>query len=372
MALRTLFALSAALLASLTLTGSAVIAAGPPSAQDVWATTLEAAKKEGTVVCGCAIHPGSRAFLMSRWQQDYPDIKLDYTPATLPDWPARVEAERAAGQYRWDVFFTGPGPEVYRLAHEGIFDPLLPALIQPDIKNPKTWGGWDNAFYDDEKKYMMSFWTSLLSPYYNAKFVSPDRVKKLGLRILLEPEFKGKIVFWDPRVGGSGSNMAQFLYMKLGADGLKKILVDQEAVFLNDSNAMADRMVRGAAYFALGPRLDENLVQYKKAGLQIDIRAMGNTPAFAGLSTEYGILSIFNRPAHPNAAKVFVNWLLSKPVQEGLDAAVNIKSRRTDVAPPSSDTDWAVSGANYTALQQEKFLAPRQKIMQYARDLRPQ
>ncbi len=369
MVLRSLLALPATVLAILTLAGSAVAVA--PSPQEVWTATVAAAKKEGAVTCGCAIHPGSRAYLMSRWQQDYPDIKLEYTPATLPDWPARVEAERAAGQYRWDAVFTGPGPEVYRLAHEGVFDPLVPALILPDVKNPQTWGGWNSAFYDDGKKYMLSFWTSLLTPYYNAKFVAPERIKRLGLRILLEPEFRGKIVFWDPRVGGSGSNMAQFLYMKLGPEALKTILVDQEAVFLNDSNAMADRMVRGAAYFSIGPRLDENLAPYKSAGLSLDIRPMGNTVDLAGASTEYGILAIFNRPPHPNAAKVFVNWLLSKPVQEGLQNVVSIKSRRVDVLPPPGGGAQPVPGRAYVPLQQEKFIAPRRQVMQYARELRP-
>jgi iron(III) transport system substrate-binding protein len=338
--------------------------------QKTWAETVAAAKKEGVVTCGCPLHPGSRAYLLSRWARDYPEIKLEYTGARNPDWPARVEAERAAGRYLWDAFFSGPGPEIYRLAATQVFEPLLDHIIFPDVKDPKTWGGWETAFYDRERKRMLSFWQDLTSPYFNAAAVSPGEVAEKGLRVLLDPKYKGRIVWWDPRVSGSGANAATVIYLKLGEEGLRRILVDQEPVFVRDTTAMVERMVRGSAALSLGASLDEPLVPFAKAGVKFDIRTLGNSEDLAYASTGYGIASIFNRPVHPNAAKVFVNWLLSREVQIGLANATAQRSRRSDVPAPANAVEIR-PGAQYVNVQREDYAEVRQAVIRLATKLRP-
>jgi iron(III) transport system substrate-binding protein len=355
-------------LALLSTTGLAVAQAD--NWQKVWAETVAAAKKEGAVACGCPLHPGSRGFLLSQWAKDFPEIKLEYTGARLPDWPARVEAERAANQYLWDTFFTGPGPEVYRLAVNQVFAPLLDSLILPDVRNPKTWGGWDTAFYDKDRKRMLSFWQDLTAPYYNAAVVREDEVAAKGLGILLEPKYKGRIVWWDPRSGGSGSNAAVMIHAKLGTEGLRRLLVDQEPVFVRDATAMAERMVRGSALFSLGPALEEPLKPFEKAGVKSDIRPLGNSPDIAYSSTSYGIASIFERPAHPNAAKVFINWLLSRDIQAGLSKAADQRSRRIDV--PAAAGLPVKQGGSYIDVQREEYLGLRQEVIRIAAKYRPQ
>lgn len=340
--------------------------------QKVWDDTVATAKKEGAVACGCPRHPGSRQFLLTQWSKAFPEIKLEYTAATLPEWPARVEAERQAGQYLWDVFFTGPGPEVFRLARTGVFEPLVPNLILPDVKDPEIWGGWDTAFYDDDKTRLLAFWREISPPYYNARLVVPKKVDTMGLRILLDPQYRGKIVMWDPRVGGSGENQAAFLYIKLGEEALRKLLVDQQPIFLRDSTAMAERLVRGTAVFSLGPQLEEPLEPFRRAGLSFDIRPFGDSKDMAHASAAYGTAAILNRPAHPNAAKVFMNWMLTKDVQEGLSKATTRQSRRRDVPPIDGPAARPKAGEDYVELQREEFLELRQKLMLLATQLRPE
>jgi iron(III) transport system substrate-binding protein len=340
--------------------------------QAEWKAAVAAATKEGKVVCGCPQHPGSRKYLLAQWATDYPNIKLEYTPAVKPEWDSRVVAERNAGKYLWDAYFSGPAPTIYKLADEGGLDPLLPALILPDVRDPATWGGWGDAFFDDEKTHMLSFWTSLSMPYYNAKLVPPEKVEKEGMKILLDPAYKDKIVWWDPRYGGAGINFAFVIYKKFGEKGLRAALVDQNPTILHNSNAMTERMVRGTAAFSLGPDLEEGLVQYKAAGVPFDLRRMPDTPDSATLSTVYGIAAIFNRPPNPNAAKVFINWLLSKPVQEGLAKATKNNSRRVDVAAPPGAPPRPRPGVTYLSPQMESFERERDEVMMLARKLRPQ
>ncbi|MSQ52525.1 MAG: ABC transporter substrate-binding protein [Betaproteobacteria bacterium] len=351
--------------------GAAACLAQTQDWQKVWAATFAAAKKEGVVVCGCPVHPGSRAYLISQWAKDYPEIKLQYTGALSPEWPARVEVERSAGQFLWDNMFTGPGAETYRLARISAFDRLVPHLILPDVADPKTWGGWDSAFYDAGKERMLAMWMDISMPHYNARVVAPEKVAAMGLRAILEPEYKGRIVMWDPRVSGGGELQSTHFYMRLGEDAHRKLLVDQQPVFLRDSRAMAERMVRGTAVFSLGPTLDEPLEDFRKAGVTMDIRPMGNAKEVAYGSAGYGIATIMDRPPHPNAARVFVNWLLSKNIQEGLGRAAARQSRRRDVPAIHAPPAGAKPGEDYIELQREVMEAQRQKIMAISRQLRP-
>ncbi len=376
------FAIRSAALRRATCAGAAIalgLAALPQPAraqsgdwQAEWKAVVAAANKEGRVNCGCPQHPGSRKYLMAQWQKDYPNITLEFTPAVLPEWAARVEAERSAGKYLWDTYFSGPGPAIYKMAHEKVLDPLVPALILPDVKDPKTWGGWENAFFDNEKKRMLAMWSDVSTPWFNAKIVPPEKVKKEGLKVLLDPAYKNKIVWWDPRYGGAGINYAYMLYVKYGEKGLRTALVDQNATILHDTNSMTERMVRGTAAFSLGPDLAETLIPYQKAGIPLDLRRMGDTPEVAMLSTGYGIAAIFNRPPHPNAAKLFMNWLLSKPIQTGLAKSAKNDSRRIDVPQTPGAPPRPLPGMTYLSPQMEKDAHERVKVMMMARKMRPQ
>jgi iron(III) transport system substrate-binding protein len=349
-------------------------AAGAQTAdwQSVWDSTVAAATKEGKVACGCPQHPGSRQFLTAQWQKDHPGITLVYTPAVQPAWPARVAAEREAGTFLWDVYFSGPGPGIYRFAHENALAPLLPALILPDVKDPVTWGGWDNAFFDIAKARLFSFWSNLSTGWYNPALVPPDKVKAAGMKVLMDPAYKDKIVWWDPRVGGSGINFAFFLHRKFGDQALRTVLVDQNAIIVADPNSMVTRMVRGTAAISLGPDLEEPLTPYKKEGASPDLRRFGDTGDVAMLGSGYGIAGIFNRAPDPNAAKVFINWLLSKPIQEGLAKAAKVNSRRVDVPPNPEAGPRALPGETYLTPQMEEFADERDKVMALTRQMRPE
>ena len=52
-------------------------------------------------------------------------------------------------------------------------------------------------------------------------------------------------------------------------------------------------------------------------------------------SNGYGSLAILKNPPHPNATKIFVNWLLSKEGQELYSRTLLHGTRRLDV-----DTKW--------------------------------
>ncbi|MDP6173889.1 MAG: hypothetical protein QGF09_06975, partial [Rhodospirillales bacterium] len=200
---------------------SVAILAGPDGAlaqsdwKAKWAKTVAAANKEGKVVANVQPNRAMRKYWKTNWPKAYPKIKLSLNVVRGSVMVKRIQTERKAGKYLWDFGFSG-GNTGYRLWRKGILDPMKPEFIKPDINNPKTWGGWDNIFYDKQKKYVMSVQFGLKPPFYNAKVIPPAKAKKMGIKLLLDPVYKGKIVWHDPRVRGSGRGFARLLQKQFG------------------------------------------------------------------------------------------------------------------------------------------------------------
>lgn len=76
------------------------------------------------------------------------------------------------------------------------------------------------------------------------------------------------------------------------------------------------------------------------------------------ITTGIGAISLINRAAHPNAAKLFINWFLSKEGQTLYSRAYNSHSARVDV--PTEGIDPAtlrVAGEKYYNSETEDYLA---------------
>jgi hypothetical protein len=119
----------------------------------------------------------------------------------------RSGANARAGRYLWDVAAAGPNP-VYALYKDGAVDPILPEFILPEVKDEAAWGGWDQALIDLQHRYVFSMSAYISSPFYNAAFLPREKVQQMGLKILLDPAYKGKIAWQDPATPGSGHSFA--------------------------------------------------------------------------------------------------------------------------------------------------------------------
>ena len=335
-----------------------------------WDKTVAAAKQEGELWLAASINPIVSRFVAKVWPEAWPDIKLKASPAGGP-WPTRTAEERKIGKYLYDAYLAGVGPAVYD-ASEELFDPLPPALILPDIKNPDTWGGWDEAFGDRHHNRLLAFATFTGTIWYNASEVPRAEADRLGYKVLLDPKYKGKIAWWDPRLPQTaGATYAHLIYKVEGWDTLKRIIVDQESVFYSDAQAATEAVVRNKAVFAVGANLDNRLEQFRQAGLTFDIRPLGRTPKTAHLAYGGTSVAIMSKPVHPNAAKLFVNWFLTKEVQEKLLPLLRHNSRRKDM--PIFTNEWiaAVPGEKYFQLQADSETAEREKVVEMVRQLRP-
>ncbi len=193
---------------------------------DKWKATVAAAEKEGRVNALVQPNRRFRAYVAKQWKKQFPKIKLNLTTMRARQFLGRIRTERAAKKYVWDVGYTGSFTG-YALYPKGAIDPLRPEFILPEVNNAKVWGGWKNAFYDNPGKYVLSTQSYIKSPWYNTALVPAAKVKKMGLKILLDPAYKGKIIWHDPLIRGSGRTAALVFHKKLGDAGFKKLLTEQ-------------------------------------------------------------------------------------------------------------------------------------------------
>ncbi len=337
-----------------------------PAAQALedWTTVLAKAKQEGIVVVHGA--PGKRyaEALVAAFNKKYPDIKVQFSGASNRTDVPKLLRERKAEIFAWDVWVSGPSTAVGRLKPLGVFQPLQPFLTKETMDDRYWHDGFDAGWMDIEKKYFYSFDGTTQNPIQ----VNYDFIKKgsiTSIKDLLKPEFAGKIVWDDPRFNGSGNGSSQTIFENMGEDFLRQ-LYKQQVVYTTNRRQLAEWVVRGRYPIGLGVG-ENDLAVFQKQGLGKNIEPLPDSAyKVQQLSSGFGALGIVDRAPHPNAAAVYVNWLLSKDGQEAW-AGVPRNSRRVDVKP--GDPSLAPRpGITYFNGQAEKHFKTRAHLMDVAKE----
>jgi iron(III) transport system substrate-binding protein len=161
----------------------------------------------------------------------------------------------------------------------------------------------------------------------NTDYVKPEEIR--SVHDLLHPRWKGKISTFNPTVAGGGTNIAAHLYVNLGEDYVKKLYVGQQLALSRDYRQMADWLARGTYPISLGMR-EEEVERLRKEGMPIVIvHDLDGVPS--RVVAAIGIVALMNRAPHPNAARVFVNWIASKDGLEIYSRAYGAPTVRNDV-----------------------------------------
>lgn len=296
----------------------------PPPGE--WERILTAAKKEGKVVVAIPPSAELRRQLETTLKQRF-GLDTELVPAPGPANANRITSEYKAGVRYFDAFVFGSCTAV-PLIHGGIFDSLAPQMILPEVGDPKNWWGghiWmDNV---NTKRYFYSFIaeTSGGGLWYNTKLTKPEQIRSFD--DLLNPKWKGKIGFSDPRVPGSGQFTWAFLWDIKGEDYLKE-LAQQELFLSRDLRQVGEALAKGKVALTIGVGYSQ-YEPFIKAGLPV--KELPRPKEGLPSSNGFGTVGVLKDPPHPNAAKVFLNWLLSKDGQELYGRVMRHATRRLDV-----------------------------------------
>lgn len=348
---------------------AAILAGASAAAADPgWDALVAAAEKEGEV----AVHGGPgklyEAALSEGFARAFPGIKINYSGSSGRDTIPKIMREREAGIYSWDVYIGGTTSTVETLKPAGAFQPLLPALVLLEVLDDKLWlGGLNGEWMDKEHKFVLGFEANVTpTMLVNWDFVARDAIKSYD--DLLKPDLAGKIVWDDPRRPGEGVDVAQRFLFNFGAAFLQRLFTEQKIVYASNTRQIAEWVVRGTYPIGIGTSFA--LVQpFRDQGLGKNITAVDIPLARPGRGAGYGTVALMDHAPHPNAAKVYVNWLLSKAGQTEWTKSTE-NSRRLDVPRPSPET-FPQAGVTYIDDQSEENLPSRKEAANIAQKYIP-
>ena len=289
---------------------------------------VPAAKKEGEVIwysCAQAIEAEGT---IKAFNKAYPDIQVSQVLGPGYQLVEKISTEAAAGRLQADVYQCG-GQSGRTLAWRGLGDDFIPpTALDPNVKwrwpviNPET--------------HLAGVFASVSGFNINTKLVPPEKYPKSYWDLVRDPYWvdlikRKRVAFTDPRIANIGVYHTYGLKDVNGKEygeawvrefaGLKPKLLG-----FNESGEVA----RGELYAMLGGpwRVEYNLgtVAITKICLEPGC-----------VSTQSPLFAVVKGAPHPNAAKVFVDFMLSKEYAEWRVQSLGNTPARADVTPRPLD-----------------------------------
>jgi len=300
-------------------------AAAAETSNSDWEQTLAAAKKEGEI----AIY-GSRGYekVFELFNKKYPEIKVNaLTGLRGSEYGQKVMTEHRAGKYLVDLFINGvvtPNTVFYKA---NLLEPIRPHLMLTEVVDESKWWNGKHHYADPEDKYIFVFQGNIHGgeAAYNTKLVNPKEIDSYW--DFLDPKWKGKIVAFDPKRISTVAHSMRFFFNNpdLGSDFVRKFFGSTDITFSRDERQIIDWL--GSGQYAVAFFVSE-IRDAAKQGLPVKFFDPSSFKEGAFLGPTQGGVSLFKNAPHPNAAKVAINWLLSK---EGQTAYQTIYAQLHDV-----------------------------------------
>ncbi len=278
--------------------------------QAEWERTVKAAEREGAVNFYTL---GDYSYL-KEFERKFPKVKVQVVPGRGSELLSRIMTERRAGKYLVDVARIG-NTSPFALYKAKALQPVSSAFILPEVKDESNWWQGKHHYADQEKRYIfVPVGSASIMVSYNTALVNPAEFKSYW--DLLSPKWKGKIVVTDPRTGGYGRSGARFFYynQKLGPEYLRKIFSTMEVSLSRDYRQAIDWLAQKKFSLHLFDN-GRDLLDARAKGLPVDILDTADWEEGAALEPSAFTFVLMDKPAHSSAAKLFLNWLLSREGQ---------------------------------------------------------
>lgn len=351
------------ILCLIALSAGSAFAAEPKEAPPAdWDRAVAAAKKEGKLSLYLYQGGGELEAVAQAFQKKYPEIVLTTVTGRGNQLGPRIMAERRAGKYLVDVYIGGPTTPYTVFYPAKILDPIRGALILPEVVDESKWWEGRHHYIDPENKYIFAFVGSASGGYvsYNSNLAS---AREFGSYWdLLQPKWKGRILSKDPKISGSQRIGVRMFYYTpgLGPEFLRRLYGEMDVTLTQEIRQATDWLANGkfaVCFFCSDVR------KARQQGLPVDEFATARwkeNPAVSAGSA--GSVVLPSQPPHPGAAKVFLNWLLSREgqamYQKASNTAINTEeSMRTDIPKdiiPAEDR--RVEGVKYLLFDRPEYM----------------
>ena len=270
---------------------------------------IDAAKKEGAMVFYTTMDIQNSKPLLDAFNKKYPFIKADLVRLGGTAMVSRILTEAQAGASQFDVA-VGISPSLTPMRERNLIAPYM----SPEFAN------LHNDLYD-ATGYWSTVYLNTLVLGYNTKVISRNDLPKT-YDDLLKPQYKQKFI-----IDIENHDVFVALSQEWGQEkaiNYFKGLAKQEPVFLRGNTNRAN-------FVSVGERsmtfvYAQVIERMKQTGAPVDWIPL------EPVAVELNVAMLSAKAAHPNSAKLFIDYLISKDGQEFLKTFRRIGPRK-DVKP---------------------------------------
>ena len=314
-------------------------ATAPANFEAEWSKLAAAAKQEGTLAIASGGAP-SRQYrpVVDAFTKKF-GVKVEVSTGNATDTVNRVLAERKAGKYTVDVALISVRENHQRLVPSESVVPFAPLLIHPEVVNTSLWYSGKHWYGDKESKYVFIYHGSVEDQYevwYNTdKLKEADVLTVKKQSDIFDPRWKGKVQgqgMGDP--SGIKQMIDSYFEPDRGPEWVRTYLTGAGITFSDDRRILETWLVGGRFSIQFVTSAEEGLRALAKKGLPIKQVFLPKQTGVLRASSSGCCISAFANPPHPNAAKLFINWFLSKEGQtltHTMIPNIDRSSLRTDV-----------------------------------------
>jgi iron(III) transport system substrate-binding protein len=284
------------------------VMADAPPAEPVTPALIDAAKKEGQVIYYTSTDLPVAEKLAKAFEAKYPGIAVRVERTGAERVFQRIGQEYSSNIHAVDIVNSSDAAHFIVWKRDGILAPYVPEDVA--------------KFYPAEHKdadgQFASFrvWLSIIA--YNTNLVKAEEAPK-SFADLLDPKWKGKIVKAHP--GYSGTIMTATFQMQrdLGWGYFEKLA--KQNIMQVQSSADPPKKLDLGERAVMADGNEYNIFQMKEVGRPVEpVYASEGSPLIIGPN------GVFKASPHPNAAKLFQSFSLSREAQQLIIDAGGLRS----------------------------------------------
>ncbi|MEK7215794.1 MAG: extracellular solute-binding protein [Chloroflexota bacterium] len=336
-----------------------------PSWQKEWDDTVTAAKKEGKLVVVTSVGASYRE-AVGEFQKAYPDIQVEHTSLNASAFAPKVVTEQKGGVFNYDVATSTYGSLPTALLPVDGLAPIKPLFLRGDVLDNAVWSdGFEGGWKDTAKQYGYApFVTRSRHFWVNTDLVKDGDIKNID--DIINPRWRGKVLALDPRSTG-GYQPALNMRLSYGDEIIKKLWKDQEAVLIRDLRQVTEMMIRGSYALGISAPIEFVFSEFQAQGVGKNLKHL-EIDGVENISGGSEVLFYFPKAPHPNASKVFVNWIMTKEGSDAWSKQVQSNSRRKDV-PVHAAENVPTPGKKYPVIDRQEMEPERAKTMDMAKQV---
>ena len=315
---------------------AAVVALLLPSALAAQATTPEmeelirAAKAEGQVeVLLSGQVPAKLRPVMPLFEKKY-GIKVNFQTGGGEQNGQRMLAERRVGRYTLDVWLGGANTALVQLIPNKALVPIKDLLLDPDVTDKSKWYKGHQYYVDPDQKYILAFGAQPTQTVTtNTKLVKDGEIS--SYEDLLNPKWKGKMVSWHPSTeGAAATSVAMYLHPRIGEQWFVRWANEQKPTLVADVRQGAEWVAIGRFPLGIfGIATQAEKLRLEGFPIQGSRKAMAEGDMLSSSATN---LMVMDKAPNPKAAQLFINWVLTREVQQEIvKASGTTDSLRVDI-----------------------------------------